>query len=887
MHRLIFKLLRRRRLEQDLEAELAFHEEMSSASGNPIRLGNRARVKEEARDVWRWSQVENMWRDVLHAARRLWHTPGFTIAAVLTLGLAIGANATIFTMIHRVLLNPLPYPDSDRLIDLDHGAALINIPTGMGMKGGLYFHYLDRARTLSSIAIFNTGSATLSGQGEPEQIRVTRATPDLASVLRVPPAVGRWFMPQESEPGAAQVAVLSQGFWQRRYDGDPRVIGRSIVLNGSPTEIVGVMPADYAFPNPRVDVWLPLSVTRVAGLGLWNYRGVARLHDGVSIDQARAELNALIRDVPQAFPGDPLAAATSPRIGLMSTATNLKETIIGRVRGALWILLAAVGVVLLIACLNVANLFLVRAEARRKELAVRRALGASAAGIAQLLLAESVLLSLSGGVVGLALAWVAVGVLASAGPPTLPRLEEVRLDGIVAAFTFLLSGLVAVGFGTMPLFRLASSFTAFHQSGQRMTASRGQHYGRHLLMGGQVALALVLLVSSALMLKSFQKLRAIDPGFDAQSKITFRMGLPVRDYPTKETALAAHRKMLDNISALPGVTSVSSTTCLPLDGACFGNGVVVQGRDAPIETNLGTTSFRAVAAEYFQTMGIAVIRGRAIERDDVERNEPVAVVDQRFVDLVFPNEDAIGRRVSWSLPPARAGEAPKHTWLTIVGVVRNTPTRTLQETALTPQLYMPLSITGRFDAPTWEYIGPRVGTMDYVVRTSTISTDLLSSIRRAVDRVDSNLAIAQVSTLEERLDRASAELAFNMVLLTIAAAVALLLGLVGIYGVVSYIVSQRTSEIGVRLALGEAPHNVMAMIIRQSGWVTLAGVVVGLAATLATGRLIESLLYGVSPRDPVVLGGTTIMLIVVAILACWLPARRAAGISPVEALRSN
>jgi predicted permease len=389
------------------------------------------------------------------------------------------------------------------------------------------------------------------------------------------------------------------------------------------------------------------------------------------------------------------------------------------------------------------------------------------------------------------------------------------------------------------------------------------------------------------MVRSFQKLRAVDPGFNPASTVTFGVGLPARDYPTKETALATHRKILDNLSALPGVTQVSSSTCLPLDGVCFGNGLVVEGRENKIEANSGNVQFRAVAGGYFQTMGISLLRGRGIEQADVEHSEPVAVVDQRFVDLVFPNEDPIGRRVTGSLPPDQTGRPPKYTWLTIVGVVRNTPTRTLRETVLLPQLYMPMSVTGRFDAPPWEYIGPRVGTMSYVVRATAISDDLLSSIRRAVNAVDANLSLAQVSTLEERLERASAELAFNMVLLTIAAAVALLLGLVGIYGVVSYIVSQRTSEIGVRLALGAAPRDVTALIVRQNALVTAAGVVAGLGAALGTGHLIQSLLYGVSPRDPAVLAGTTAILAAVAILACWLPARRASRVNPVQALRAN
>jgi putative ABC transport system permease protein len=377
----------------------------------------------------------------------------------------------------------------------------------------------------------------------------------------------------------------------------------------------------------------------------------------------------------------------------------------------------------------------------------------------------------------------------------------------------------------------------------------------------------------------------VDPGFDAASALTFRIGLPARDYPTKETALAAHQRIIDGISNVPGARSVSAVTCLPLDGMCFGNGVVVEGVDGPVENTQGTTTFRAVAADYFETMGIPLIRGRVIGRDDVERTERVAVVDKRFVDLVFPNDDPIGRRVSWSLPPAKPGERPRHTWLTIVGVVQNTPVRTLRETTLVPHLFMPMSVTGRFDAPPYEYIGPRVSAMDYVVRATTVSPDLVASIRRVVDTVDDSVALAQVSTLEERLERASAELGFNMILLTIAAAVSLLLGLIGIYGVVSYIVSQRTNEIGIRLALGAEPRTVMAMIVGQGGLVTLVGVLAGLAASFLTGRLVESLLYGVSPRDPVVLAGMPVLLFVVAVLACWLPARRAAGVSPVQALR--
>lgn len=891
MRRLILKLMRRRKLERDLDAELAFHEEMSKAMGNSIHLGNRMRVTQEARDIWRWEVLEDAWRDTLQAVRRLLRSPVFTVTVILTLGLAVAANTAIFSLVHRVVLNPLPYRDSDRLIDLDHGAALINVPMGMGMKVGLYYYYKDRARTLDGIAIFNTGEGTLTGGTEPERITLTRTTTTLASVLGVSPASGRWLAEEDGVPEAVPVGVISHGLWTRRYGGDPGIIGRVVTLDDVPTSIIGVMPAGFAFPSPRVDIWVPARISRTTGLGIWTHDGVARLREGVTVADARGEMNALIRDIQNAFPGDPLVRATGPELGVTSTARTLKEATIGDVARSLWLLLGAVGVVMLIACANVANLFLVRAEARQREIAVRRAIGASGGAIARVFLSESVLLAMGGGLVGLGLAWGAVRLLVAAAPVSLPRLGEVRLDAVVITFAFLLSILAALLFGSAPLWRRSGLAVSLDESGRRNTASRRRHRARHLLMGGQVALALVLLTSSGLLVRSFLKLRAIDPGFNTASTMTFTIGLPTRKYPSKETALVAHQAVLDRLAELPGVSEIAATTCLPLSGACFGNGVVVEGREVEGreidlgDSNLGNTSFRAVSGGYFEAMGIRLLRGRGIESGDVGRGEPIAVIDKTLADLFFPNEDPIGKRVSWS-HPGPPGKEPTFEWLTIVGIVSPTPVRTLGETARPSQLYMPMSLTGRFGAPPWEYIGPGVATMNYVVRSTTTS-GLLSSVRGAVDSVDPNLALAQVSTLEERLDNASAPLAFNMVLLAIAAAVALMLGLIGIYGVVSYIVSQRTNEIGLRLAVGAEPREVTAMIVLQGGIVALAGIGIGLAATAASGRMIESLLYDVGPSDPVVLAATTLILFVVVLLACWIPASRAARISPADALRSD
>jgi putative ABC transport system permease protein len=482
---------------------------------------------------------------------------------------------------------------------------------------------------------------------------------------------------------------------------------------------------------------------------------------------------------------------------------------------------------------------------------------------------------------------VAVRLLVRAGPATLPRLHEVRLDAASLSFTLGVSLIAAVAFGTMPLWRAPRLAASLHDRGRSNTASRSRHRARHLLMAGQIALALVLLIGSGLMVRSFQQLRAIDTGFNATNALTFTIGLPGRTYPSRQAAVAAHRAILDRLSAVPGVTAASASTCLPLAGACYGNTMIVQGRPSPPGTLPPLGAFRAVAAGFFDAMGMRIVRGRGITRYDVERSERVAVVDDLLAKRYFADRDPIGERIASNRPPARPGELPTVEWLTIVGVVASTPVRTLVDPAPLGQVYMPMSIAGGPDIPFASLVGPDVSAMSYVVRFATPAADSLVSVRQAIDAIDSNLAIAQVRSLQDILDRAAGQMAFTMVLLAIAAAVALMLGVIGIYGVMSYIVSQRTAEIGVRMALGAEPGSVAAQIVQQGGVVALAGIVAGLAAALGGSQVIASLLYGVSPRDPVVFAATTIMLLAVALVACWLPARRAARLSPLEALRTD
>jgi len=830
-----------------------------------------------------------MGREVLYAARRLARSPPFTIASILTLALAIGANTAIFAVVERVLLNPLPYPDSDRLVDLDHGATTASgrsIPGGIQMSAGFYYHYLDRARTLDAIGLYRTGEQTLTDGGEPERMLIARVTPSVGAVLQVSPLVGRWFTADEgttapittpSVQPASQTAVLSYGVWMRRYGGDPSLLSRTIRLDGVPTQVVGIMPPPFAFPDARVDIWLPEQVRRELVWDTFMHKGVARLRTGASVEDARRELSGLIADLPNVYPNDPVVRGFLRNFGLRSAAQTLKESIVGRVANALWIVLASVGVVLLVACANVANLFLVRSESRQRDIAVRRALGASRGDIARYFLAESVWLGAAGAAAGLLMASAGVRLLVRFGPETLPRLGEVRLDWVAVAFNVAVAAIAAVAFGAMPLLRRSSLAHVLHQGGRAIASRRG-HLVRHALMGGQVALALVLLVASGLLVRSFQALRSVDPAFDASSALTFQIGLPAAAYPRQPGITDVHQTIVDRLASLPGVTGAAASTYIPLaeGGHRFTSMMRVRGRVLPPGTLSMPVGFAAVSGAYLETMGTAIVRGRGIDRTDVDRRQAVAVVNQALVNAYFRNEDPIGQRVT-------LGPLQDTLWLTIVGIVRNTPVRSLTEPAPTAQLYLPMTIARQGELP----VAPDIGVMHYVVRSAVAPTALVPTVRGTIKSVDASLALSQVRTLQDMLDRSAAQSAFTMALLSIAASVALLLGLVGIYGVTSYIVAQRTGEIGVRLALGASPRDVARMIVRQSGAVALAGIVVGFAGAVGATRLLSSLLYGVGPHDPIVFGTTTVVLLCVAILASWLPAHRAAKLNPLEALRAD
>jgi putative ABC transport system permease protein len=822
----------------------------------------------------RAGRMDGMMQEIRFAARRLLRAPAFTVATIVTLGLAIGANSAIFALVQRVVLNPLPYGEPDRIIALRYAMPSRNVSAVYSIPSRFYYQYLDRARTLESLALYwpvNRAEATLTGRGDPERIGFIAATPSLLSVLRLTPAHGRWFNDSEGLPGGAPVAVLSHRLWQRRYHQDPGAIGAVVTLDGVARTVIGIMPATFAFPDARTDVWIPAPLNRATANDGYQFGAVARMRDGVTIDRVRNEVTVLTVGLDGSYPANGYKA-------LVSTATTLIDATVGDISRTLWMLLAAVGLVLLVACANVTNLFLVRSDVRQREIAVRRALGAARGSVARYFLSESLLLSLIAGVIGLALAWGAVRAVVLFGPANLPRIHEVRLDGVAVSFGALLSVMAALAFGSIALFRPVPLADMLHMSGRGHSAGRNRV--RHLLMAGQVALALVLLVASGLMLRSFQRLRGVEPGFNAGSALTFEVGFPRNDYPDRRRLTAVQQGIIERIAALPGVTGVSASTCLPLSERqlCQGGPLFVEGRELPAGTVAPFIGSRAVAGNYFDVMGMAILRGRGITRSDVEREEAIVVVNQAFARMVFGVQDPIGRRVRLG-NPSLTSTTPE--WLTIAGVVSNTPTFALSEDAPFPQLFMPTFASREVN------LAPRLDTIDYVVRTSQSPDALTGPLRAAVKDIDRNLALADVRTLQDVLDHAVSRMAFTMMLLVIAAGGVLILGVVGIYGVMAYVVAQRTGEIGVRLALGADPARVAGRIVRQGAGVAFVGIMIGLGSAFVLSGAIQSLLYGVSARDPGVFGATALLLFAVALIACWLPARRGARLSPLEALRTD
>jgi predicted permease len=827
--------------------------------------------------------IDRLLQDLRYALRALRRSPGFATGVFLTLALALGTATSIFTVLERVVLNPLPYPDSDRLIRVEHQVPRVAAPSFPTIPLGLYFLYGDRARTLESIAAYRRDAITITGTGEPERVAILWTTPSLQSVLRTGPERGRWFSDGDAVPGAPRVALLSHGFWMRRYGGSETIVGQSITLSGVPTTVIGVMPASFAFPDPEIQIWAADQITRASGFGLFTHQTVARLRAGVLLEDSRTEMNGLIAQLPQVYSGNALATSLA-REHMRSTAVGLKDATIANVTPMLWSLMIAAALVLAVACANITNLFMVRSELRRTDAAVRLALGANRAAVARTGFVESVLLCLASGTASLAIASAAVRLLVAAAPRGLPRLDEISIDGRVLLFAGAASVLASFVFGLIPALYYSPAKLSLRHATRGAGGSRVPLRARQVLIGGQIALALLLVIASGLMVRCFQNLRAVDPGFDVRSQLTFRIELPANTYPTRTAVAAGHQRILDELATIPGVTSAAAVTRLPLSNiGGFGNAVAVPGRSTQNSQPLPAVMFMATSGDYMNTLRMRVLEGQTFRRAEVDRQEPVVVVNKAFVDAYFPGEDALNRLVSSSVPPPLTAMP-----LRIIGIVANTPFQTLAEMKPAPMLYMPMTIAGGPDIPAARLVGPNVNVMSYVVRTADASPlAIVAAVRRAIAGIDPTLAVANVETLQQVFDRAIAQTAFTMTLLLLAAAIALLLGLVGVYAVTSYVVAQRTSEIGVRMAIGANPLSIATMIVSQGARVALVGAALGVAIALATTRLMTTLLYGVSPRDGMVFSVTPVIVIAVALAAYWLPARRASRVDPVIALRAE
>jgi putative ABC transport system permease protein len=824
-----------------------------------------------------WGGVMDTWkRELRHAVRRLLRSPSFSLAGMVTLGLAIGANAAIFTVVDRVVISPLPYPESDRIVYLDHGARGLDYESGLGTTSGLHWQYAHRARTVRDVSLYQSGQRwTATWPDGPVTVQVARTTPSFVQTLGVMPTIGRWFTEEEGRPasGRERVVVLSHGLWQRRFGGSAAVLGEVVPMYGVPYEIVGVMPRGFAFPSPDVEAWVPFTLDETSvQVGGFNYGGIARMENGVALEQVRAELDALIARVSRDFPGDETALPMIEQAGTFSVAVPLKEWVVGSTAGTLWILLGAVGVVLLVACANVANLFLVRAESRQREVAVREALGAGRRAIAGFYFAETLVLAAAGGALGFVLALGGVRLLVAFGPANLPRLHEVRIDAPAILFTLLVSVAAALALAAAPLLRRRGGpARTLHESGRGNTATGGRLRVRSVLMGAQIALALVLLVASGLLMKSFQRMRAVDPGYDPASTLLVRIGLFSETYPMPEDAARFHAQVLERVRAMPGVIDAAVTTCPPLSSYCHGDPVSLPGKPWDAGDMPPIASFRRVGEDYFRTMGIRLVRGRLLDERDQQVRTRAIVIDERMAELYFPGEDPIGKQVL----VYEEGSDPYE----VVGIVNHVLTwgvRAIDEPA---QIYFPL--VSHTVAPA------NIRFAAYVVRTGERPLELVPALRAAIADLDRTVPLAEVTTLDRMLADDRAPTAFTMTLIGLASVVALVLGLVGIYGVISYVVAQRSAEIGVRLALGALPGDVVRLIVRQGGAVAGVGLAVGLVAAVSGSSLIDSLLFGVSPTDVPTYALVTGTLLVVSLLACWLPARRAAHQDPLAALRPD
>lgn len=834
--------------------------------------------------------IDTLRRDLHYAWRGLRRSPLFTLVAVATLAIGTGANTAVFSVIDGVLLKPLPYPDPGRLVAVWHDApgapGLAMVSGGLRLSPSMLVTYQDQNRSFEHIGVWQPGAASVTGLGEPEQVRTMWVSDGVLEALAVPPLIGRWLDESDQDPNGSLRVMLAYGYWQRRFGGDTGVIGRKVTVSGASAEIVGVMPKGFRVLDNPADLILPQRFQRTGLIPPpFCCTGLARLKPGVSIEQADADLQRLLPIWLDRFPFQNGANGKEvylDRWRITPAIRPLKQDVVGDVGNVLWVVMGTIGVVLLIACANVANLLLVRAEKRRQEIAVRAVLGAGFWPIVRALIMESVLLGVTAGVVGLALAQQALVLIKRLAPATLPRLDGIILDGRALAFTLVVSVFAGCALGLIPALRhagprLNTALRAGHRSG---TQGRNQHRLQNTLVVAQVALALVLLVGSGLMIRTFVTLRTVDAGFtDPQSLQVARIAIPELAASDPIRVVRMENAIADAVAAIPGVASVGLVSSMPMEGI-YGDwdGISVEGRARDPSEPVPLHRFKSVTPGLFRTAGTRIVAGRDLKWTDVYEYHPVALVSENLATQLWGSAAAaIGKRIRGGFN----GETP---WREVIGVVQDTHDNGLQEPAPTT-VYWPPYMKDFYPPGVADYV-QRV--MTIVARTPQAGTQaLIGQIQRAVWSINSDLPIAAVRTMQEVYNRSLARTSFTLVMLGIAGSAALVLGVIGLYGVIAYAVSQRRREIAIRLALGAPERYVIRGFVRHGIVLAAVGVAIGLAASAALTRLLSALLFEIAPIDVPTYAAVAAALTVVAAAASYLPARRAAKVHPSEALAAE
>jgi putative ABC transport system permease protein len=807
------------------------------------------------------TMVSDLGQDLHYGLRVLRLNPGFTFIAVLTLALGIGANTAIFSLVYGILLRPLPYREPDRLVRLIQASPNLGLQT-WGLSQADFAAYREQNTSFESFALFTNGGANLTGEGEPERLTATTVSADFFQVFGVDPAFGRTFREGEDAPGKNGVCVISYSLWQRRFGGDRHVIGRTLTLNNAPTEIIGVMPAEFKYPRLETELWIPLALnpTRTAP---YAFQGIGRLRPGVLIAQSQADTTNVLQNFGRQHPASSEAVGINEGNGPRTIVTPLKEALVGKTEKPLLVLLSAVALVLLIACANVANLLLARATARTREIAVRVALGATPSRIARQLLTESVLLSCIGAVAGTTLAALGIRLLDKFPITGVARIEEVNLSGAVLVFTAGLALLTGLLFGLVPALRAYRMGLA---SGMR-EGGRGSLANRRIngaLVAAQLALSLILLIGTGLLLKSFQRLEAVNPGFNPEQTLTMAATLPRGKYDKPEQALQFYRNAMDRLRTAPGVQAVGFATSLPLANDWDADGFIVEGQE-PRDGNLTHTEqavLQNVTPGFFQALGIPLLGGRDFQETDTANSLPVAIIDEPLARRYWPAGDAIGKRIETT------GDQQ---WMTIVGIVGGVNHFSLAEEKQ-PHIYMPMA--------------QGMATRAFlVVRTDGPASAATATVRTELKQTEPDLPIYLVRSMSEIVGGTLSTQRLTNWLLTAFAALAMLLAAVGIYGTMSVYVGSRTKEFGIRLALGAQPSALLWSVLRQGLRLTAAGVVAGTAGAFALTQTIKSLLFEVSATDPIIFLSIPALLVMVALAACYVPARRSARVNPLVALR--